>query len=80
LLLAAERKSAFTRGVTDAAASSVVSDNDKPGLDGGAEGSAANSNCVGDLRAPPRTSAEFVGLGGTRAMIENTAEEHDLNT
>ena len=50
----------------------VVSDNDKPGLDGARKIGGELGLPYAIYVPPAKDLREFVGLGGTRAMIENT--------
>ena len=58
----------------------VVSDNDKPGLDGARKVGAELKLPFAIYVPPAKDLREFVRLGGTRAMIENTLNNTVWNT
>jgi hypothetical protein len=58
----------------------VISDNDKPGLDGARKVGAEIKLPFAMYVPPAKDLREFVRLGGTRAMIENTLKSTIWNT
>ena len=58
----------------------VVSDNDKPGLDGARKVGAEIGLTFAVYVPPAKDLREFVTLGGTRSMIENTLKSTIWNT
>ena len=58
----------------------IVSDNDKPGLDGARKVGAELKLPFAVYVPPAKDVREFVRLGGTRAMIENTLNNTVWNT
>ena len=58
----------------------MISDNDKPGLDGARKVGGELKLPFAIYVPPAKDLREFVGLGGTRAMIENTLNNTIWNT